>query len=210
MPGPFAATGISAARRRLLTLVPVAAFALAVRPALAATPIGEALAVSGETALQRGPDLARLTQGADLMVDDLVITRATGLARLLLSRDTLVNLGPAAQLRIDRFIASQGGVLELGGAMVFERPEGAAAEDVTIRTTFALIGVRGTKFFAGPSNGVFAVFTERGEVSVLAAGVKRILTAGQGVDIAAPGAPPGEVKSWGAVRIAAAYASVGL
>ena len=198
-------------RRRLLALMPAAGLILATRPAYAAVPVGSAIDVQGIVKAQRGTDLQDLAPDSDILLDDLVLTAEDSFAELLLKTDTTINLGGGAQLLIDQFVIDQGGVLVLGsGAMVFDRPEGAPAADVTIKTTFAMIGVRGTKFFAGPSNGVFGVFCEHGEVRVLAFGVKRILNAGDGCDFAALGEPPSEIKQWGAPRIAAAYASVGL
>jgi len=114
-------------------------------------------------------------------------------------------------LLIDTFIAGQGGTIELGtGQMVFDRPEGLAKIDLTMRTAFGMIGVRGTKFFAGPSRGVFGVFVEHGLVEVTGGGVTRQVGRGQGVDIATPGAAPSEVAQWGGARIREAYASVGV
>ena len=198
-------------RRSLLALTPAALLALSLRPAWAATSIGKAVTVNGLADLRRGATVGTLMPDTEIMIDDEVITRTDGSAQLLLTPDTVVNLGAGARLLIDAFIANQGGTLTLGsGALAFDRPEGAAPEDTTIKTAFAMIGVRGTKFFAGPSKDVFGVFVERGSVRVLAAGVSRVLHDGDGVDIAAPGSPPSEVKKWGAPRIAAAYASVGL
>jgi len=93
---------------------------------------------------------------------------------------------------------------------MFDRADDLPKIKLTVRSRFGLIAVRGTKFFAGPSKGVFGIFVERGEVQVTAAGVSRSLKAGDGVDIAKPGQPPSEVKQWGKPRIEAAYASVGL
>ena len=97
--------------------------------------------------------------------------------------------------------------------MVFDRPENLRPLDLTVRSTFARIGVRGTRFFAGPSKGVFAVFVERGSVEVSGsargAGSTRILGPGEGVDITRAGRA-GPVVRWGQARIDAAFASVGL
>ena len=70
------------------------------------------------------------------------------------------------------------------------------------------MAVRGTRFFAGPSNNLFGVFVARGVVTVSAAGQQVTLREGEGTDIASPGAPPTPVKRWGAERIRAALASV--
>ena len=94
--------------------------------------------------------------------------------------------------------------------MLAFRPEGLAKIDLTMRTAFGMIGVRGTKFFAGPSRGVFGVFVEHGLVEVTGGGVTRQVGRGQGVDIATPGAAPSEVAQWGDARIREAYASVGV
>ena len=206
----FEAGTLRVTRRALLALMPTAGLMLTTRPAFADVPVGSAVDVQGIVQVQRGTEVHDLAPDSDILLDDLVLTAERSFAELLLETDTTINLGSGAQLLIDQFVIDQGGVLELGaGAMVFARPEGAPAADVTIRTTFAMIGVRGTRFFAGPSNDVFGVFTEHGEVHVLANGVKRILHAGEGCDIAAPGEAPSEIKPWGEKRIVAALASAG-
>jgi ferric-dicitrate binding protein FerR (iron transport regulator) len=77
-----------------------------------------------------------------------------------------------------------------------------------IRSPFALIAVRGTRFFAGPSNGRFGVFVERGSVAVMAAGQQVVLHDGEGTDVSSPGARPTPVRRWQPPRIRAALASV--
>jgi ferric-dicitrate binding protein FerR (iron transport regulator) len=112
-------------------------------------------------------------------------------------------------LRIDRYLLGVGGVLQLGrGPMVFDRDEAAAKIDMAVRSPFGLIAVRGTRFFAGPSNGVFGVFTERGLVTVIGVNEAVQVGPGYGTDIAAPGSEPTPPHLWGAPRIAAAFASV--
>jgi ferric-dicitrate binding protein FerR (iron transport regulator) len=79
---------------------------------------------------------------------------------------------------------------------------------VRIRSAFGLIAVRGTRFFAGPSNNVFGVFVERGSVAVSAAGRRVIVRAGQGTNISHPGAAPTPPAPWGEGRIRSALNSV--
>lgn len=196
-------------RRDVLAAV---AASLLVRPALAANQtIGSAEEVRGFVTAQQTADVRSLSNGAALLLKDLVETGEESFARLELSGATSVRLGAKAKLLIDRFVAEAGGVLRLGdGALLLDRADELPKIDLHIRTRFGLIAVRGTKFFAGPSNGKFGVFVERGSVTVSAAGVSRRLRAGQGVDIASPGRPPSRVAAWKPQRIAAAYASVGL
>ena len=95
----------------------------------------------------------------------------TGVASRLgmrLGRNTTVKLGEQARLKIDRFIVDAGGEMTLSsGPMLFDgQPLRAGLQ---IRSPFALIAVRGTRFFAGPSNGRFGVFVVRGSVAVTSA-----------------------------------------
>ena len=85
---------------------------------------------------------------------------------------------------------------------------GRVTADLAVRSPFGLIAVRGTRFFAGPSNGVFSVFVERGAVQVVGVNTWVIVTGGSGTDIAQPGGEPTHPHPWGAARIANAIASV--
>lgn len=194
-------------RRHILASLPLV---LTASPALAADEIGVSVAARGGSLLEHQGQIAPLTPGVLLYERDVVRTADDGFAELLLNTATQINLGPQSEVEIDKFVADIGGLITLGGAMAFDRPDDLPPVELTIRTAFAQIGVRGTRFFAGPSKGVFAVFVDRGAVTVQAGGVTRALGAGDGVDIALPGDPPSEVTTWGAARIAAAFASVGL
>ena len=94
-----------------------------------------------------------------------------------------------------------------GGAMLFDG-EAQNGRGISVRSPFALIAVRGTRFFAGPSAGVFGVFVARGRVSVTAAGRQVELKQGQGTNIANSGAPATDPANWGEGRIRQALASV--
>ena len=200
-----------AGRRSVLTALILTAALILAEKSVAASEIGKAVATRGKVDRRRQAAVERLTAGASLIDRDIVATGAQAFAELRLGRDTQVFLGEETELTIDRYIAGQGGTLELGtGRMLFDRPDAGKPVDVELRTAFGMIGVRGTKFFCGPSRGHFAVFVERGAVSVRNAGITRTVRDGEGVDIAAPDAAPSEPVSWGAARIREAYVSVGL
>ena len=196
-------------RRLLLTGIPASLLA---RPAFAADDrVGEAGDVRGKVVARRTDEVRDLVVGSGVRIKDKVETASESFARLDFAGGTIVHLGSMAKLLIDKFVAESGGLLELGeGAMLFDRADDLAKIKLEVRSRFGLIAVRGTKFFAGPSKGVFGVFVERGSVRVEAAGVRRRLKAGDGVEIPAEGKPPGRVKKWGKARIDEAYASVGL
>nr|WP_275788152.1 FecR family protein [Rhizobium gei] len=179
-------------------------------PSRASPVIGKAADIRGKANVRRATKEQGLEKGGPIMTEDYVLTGADSFADLQLD-DTRLLLGSKTELLIDSFIASQGGTMELGtGQMVFDRPEGLPRIDLALRTTFGMIGVRGTKFFAGPNRGVFAVFVEHGQVSVEGGGVQRLVGAGEGIEIAKPGDAPNETVVWKEARIAEAYASVGL
>jgi ferric-dicitrate binding protein FerR (iron transport regulator) len=118
-------------------------------------------------------------------------------------------MGQQARLTIDRFLVNAGGEIDLrSGAILFDRPPGSAPTRVRIRSSFGLIAVRGTRFFAGPSAGVFGVLVVRGRVTVSAAGVRVLLRRGQGTNIASPGAAPTPPAAWKPERIRSALESV--
>lgn len=198
-------------RRLFIAGSALALTGIGIRATQANAIIGKAVEITGEVTRKQEDHLEGLKAGASLMDHDFVKTGAKSFAALELGDDTSLLLGSDTELLIDTFIAGQGGTIELGtGQMVFDRPEGLAKIDLTMRTAFGMIGVRGTKFFAGPSRGVFGVFVEHGLVEVTGGGVTRQVGRGQGVDIATPGAAPSEVAQWGGARIREAYASVGV
>lgn len=202
---------VSLSRRLFMAGGALALTGVGIRATQANAVIGRAVEVTGEVNRRQENLLEGLRAGANLMDHDFVTTGKESFAELALGDDTSLLLGSETELLIDTFIAGQGGVIELGtGQVVFDRPEGLAKIDLTMRTAFGMIGVRGTKFFAGPNRGVFAVFVEHGRVEVTGGGVTKAVSRGEGVEIKAPGEAPGEVKQWGEARIREAYASVGI
>lgn len=198
-------------QRRQLLAVPLAlGLGLGLRQARAGSAIGTTLGLTGRGRISRAGIESALHPKDPLMEGDDIRTLAASTAALELFRATEIHLGPETRFTLDRFSADLGGIVTIGGAMVFDRPDDLPKLDLTVQSAFGQIGVRGTRFFAGPSKGVYGVFVARGTVEVSAGGQRRSLQAGEGVDIAAPGDAPGAVARWGRTRIDAAFASVGL
>jgi ferric-dicitrate binding protein FerR (iron transport regulator) len=150
-----------------------------------------------------------LANAAPVFVHDQVGTGHGARLTMQLGRDTRLKLGEQTRITIDRFLVDAGGEITLNsGPVMFERPQGSAPAPVRIRSAFGLIAVRGTVFFAGPSRGVFGVFVERGSVAVSGRRRQVVLRAGEGTDIARPGAAPTPPSTWGAARIYDAILSV--
>lgn len=204
-------------RRQVLTAAGTMALAAAL-PARAAQPIGQVIDARGDVTRHVNDIASALSTGAELQAEDLVATGDKSFASMMLGSDTRILMGANTEVLLDSFLAEQGGVLELvSGDMVFDRPEGMPKIDLTIRTTFGQIGVRGTKFFTGRNRGNFAVFVEHGLVEVKSGATTRKVGPGEGVDIATDaktrslfGADISSTKKWGKGRIEEAYKAVGL
>jgi hypothetical protein len=175
----------------------------------AAEPAGTVEALRGEATAQAGSGIRPLAQNAPVLVGDLVATAAQSAMALRLGTATQVHLGPETRLRIDRFLIKAGGVLELArGAMLFDHDPAAGQTEMAVRSPFGLLAVRGTRFFAGPSNGVFGVFVYRGLVLVVGQNTSVAVQPEFGTDISAPGAEPTPPHRWAEARIKAAEATV--
>ncbi|MGH8432595.1 MAG: FecR family protein [Solimonas sp.] len=177
-------------------------------PARAAERVGSVEDVKGDAFAEIDTARRTLDPAAPVFLGDEVATGIASRLGMRLGRDTMVRLGEQARLKIDRFLVDAGGDMTLrSGPLLFDRPPGSAPAAV-IRSPFALIAVRGTRFFAGPSNGRFSVFVARGSVAVISAGQQVIVREEEGTDFVSPGTPPTPVKRWGSERIRIALASV--
>jgi ferric-dicitrate binding protein FerR (iron transport regulator) len=164
--------------------------------------------VKGEAFVEKGSTRRALDRAAPIFINDTVVTAAASRLSMRLGSDTSLKLGERARLVIDRYLIKAGGEITLGsGPMLLDRPPGTP-QRLDIRSPFGLIAVRGTRFFAGPSNNVFGVFVARGRVTVSAAGRRVTLRAGEGTDIRWLGARPTLPARWGEPRVRAALASV--
>jgi hypothetical protein len=194
--------------RRLL-LTGLAAAWCGVYHASAADSAGEVETTRGECYAQTATERRVLAPAAAVFVGDAIGTGVQSALAMHLGAATQVKLGAETRLRIDRFLVNAGGVLLLErGGMLYDHDTNAGSSAVTVHGPFGLIAVRGTRFFAGPSNGVFGVFVERGSATVVGKRTAVLLVSGKGTNLAHPGAEPTAPVEWGAARIANAMASV--
>jgi len=179
-------------------------------PSRAADRAGRVEEIKGEAFVDVSDQHRALEKSSDVYVGDRVATGVSSRLTMLLGEDTTIKLGEKAQLVIDQFLSTTGGEISLqSGPMLFDRPSGSRPVPVKIRSSYGLIAVRGTKFFAGPSNGVFGVFVDHGTVAVSGGGSEIVLQAGQGTNLESPGSKPSAASTWGPERIRSAFDSVG-
>jgi ferric-dicitrate binding protein FerR (iron transport regulator) len=192
-------------RETLVGMVAIASAALQ-RRAWALDQIGKVTDIRGTASAETSAGTRSLAEDGPVFLAELLRTGDESRLGLHLGLRTSVRLGARSKLRVDRYIADAGGEIIVDtGQLLFD---GRARRGLTVRSPYALIAVRGTKFFAGQLDYGFSVFVARGVVSVSAAGTQVILREGDGTDIAFVGAPPGPVKKWGAPKIARAFALV--
>lgn len=172
-------------------------------------PAGNVATLKGEGVAEAKNARRPLSQGENVFIEETVGTGAASRMTLALGKETTIKLGEKVRLRIEKHLVDAGGSFDLqSGAASFDRGAGAPKGDTTIRSPYGLLAVRGTKFFAGPSNGVFGVFVVHGRVDVTAGGKTVRLTKGLGTNIKAPGAAPSPAAAWKPARIRQALRSV--
>jgi ferric-dicitrate binding protein FerR (iron transport regulator) len=182
---------------------------MAIRHAEATDAAGNVEELKGNAFAETGQQHRVLDKASPIYVGDHVSTAAASRLTMHLGADTTIKLGENTQLVIDKFLEQTGGEISLeSGSMLFDRPSGARRIPMQIRSAYALIAVRGTQFFAGPSNNVFGIFVQSGTVEVSAAGTTVTLNPGQGTNLEKPGAAPTQPVNWGQPRIDAAYNSI--
>lgn len=197
-----------AVSRRQALLAGVAAI-VAGGPAVAEeSPAGTVQTLRGD-AFAEGPKPRRALQPTALVfIGDMVETATNSALTMHLGKATIVKLGALAKFRIDNFVVDAGGTFDLDQGPVLIDHNGRKDENLQVRSPYGLMAVRGTMFFAGPSNDVFGVFVARGLVAVTGGGRTVLLRPGLGTNIAHPGDAPTEPRRWSPGRIKAALRSV--
>ena len=208
MVSDFANRG-SLSRRVLLQCIVLAGASGQLRPLFAAEQIVGAVSdVNGEAVAQLNDRRRKLTQKSPLYIGDTINTGAQSRLRALLARKTSLRLGANTKVRIEQSLVNTGGELVLDSGVLLIDTSGKLPKGLEVQSPFALIAVRGTRFFAGPIEGIFGVFVSRGAVDVTAGNRTVRLGTGEGTDIARPGDEPGPVKKWGKPKIDKAMALV--
>jgi FecR protein. len=152
-------------------------------PARAVERVGSVEDVKGEAFAELDAVRRTLDRAAPVFLADEVVTGAASRLGMRLGRkyDDQAWRTSAAEDRSVSCRCRRGDDAALG-AVAVRSTAAQRARGVRIRSPFALIAVRGTQFFAGPSNGPFGVFVARGSVAVTSAGQQVILREGEGTD----------------------------
>ena len=188
--------------------------ALAV-PAVAAGPsVGMVTKAQNAASVVTDGNAVSARVGTVVHLQDSVQTGSDGRLEVTFRDGTKVTLGENANIVIDKYVfnpdesVGQASLNVTEGAFRFVtgRMKEMSNKNITVTTTAAQIGVRGTNFWGGKLRH-YGVFDFSGKVDVTAQGKTVGLSPGQGTDIPAGGAP-GNPTTWSAAKIAEALKTI--
>jgi len=133
-------------------------------PAALAADIGQVKTAKGPVTIERGGQSLPVTVGMRVQTSDVVKTGADASVGITMVDDTLLSAGPNSILSLDRCeydpTTSKGRFdtsLKTGSlAVVSGRIAKQSPEAMTVRTPFAVLGVRGTEFAVSTHEPVLA------------------------------------------------------
>lgn len=174
-------------------------------PTLAQTrpsPIGAIDEIRGEAFAESNGERRKLAAKGDIFVGDVLSTGNNALIVMKLGPATTIKLGADSRLKVDRYLAETGGEFDMqAGHMMFERTGKPTTQGITFKSVYGLLAVRGTRFYAGPNQGQFALLVGEGRVEVTAGGRTVMVRPQQGIDIKSPGSQPTTPAAWRLPRV---------
>lgn len=137
-----------------------AALVLGLAQPIPAADIGQIKVSKGAVTIERGAQAQPAAVGMRLQTLDVVKTGADGSVGINMSDNSLLSLGPNSTLSLDRYefdsTTNQGAFdasLRNGSlAVVSGRIAKQSPEAVSVRTPYAVLGVRGTEFVVSADN----------------------------------------------------------
>jgi len=195
-------------RRTFLSLPALLPLFVSIRALAAGPPAGAVEEVRGTATGEIDGNKQVLSSRAEVYVGEKISTAEQSRIELRLGLDTKVRLGDMAQIKIDRFEDAGGELTLEAGPVLLDKPSKSAPQSVQLKSPFGVVTVRGSKIFAGPSQGQFGVLVVDGDVTVQAGGRSVRLRSGEGTNIKSPGATPTPARRWAEARVRAALASV--
>lgn len=194
-------------RRGALVAAVGTCWAALMRRACAGDQIGTVTEIRGTASAETAGDTRTLIENGPVFVEDLLHTGDGARVTLQLGTGILLRLGATSKVRVSHYVGGVGGEIVMDGGQILCDGR-AGSKGLTVRSPYALIAVRGGKFFAGEFDGGYSVFAALGVVSVSAAGTSVTLRAGDGTDILSIGASPTPSRKWSAPKVARAFALV--
>jgi hypothetical protein len=197
---------------------PIAFLALAALPAALAAAEGTRScavdAVEGETARYWESGVwSGVAEGLAIPVEAKIATGPEDRVRIVCDDGVVVTVGAATEVNLEQLAGPAGRdrnvFVQLLEGIVGVLAPARSWGRFEVRTPVAIASVRSTEWLVENMAGEAAVFVRDGRVAVdVRDGGRVTLAAGEGITVAADGAP-GEVKTWGAARIERSTAALG-
>lgn len=182
--------------------------------AQAETPVGELVGVQGGVFIVNDTEETSAEIGDPVFLNDVVETDSNARALVLLKDETELILGSNASLKVDKYVFDPADVESNEGDFLLKGPflwvSGLLPKDnknVSLKTEFGSIGIRGTSVWGGMLKEDFGVFVLDGKVFFTTPTGRVSIEQGEGISIGSQ-ATALEVKKWKTPKIDAAISTV--
>ena len=181
-------------------------------------PAGVVERVQGQGLAVQNANVRPLTPGAEVFVGEILSTGSDARLEIRMHDDAIFTLAAETSFVIVDFtfggaanepraflLLMEGAFLAVSGSIAL-----ADNGDMTVQTSVATIGIRGTTVWGGPLDGLFRVVLLEGTLATVANadGVVELNQIDAGTIITGPGASPTVPSPWGRALLAAAKATV--
>ena len=182
-----------------------------------AAPVGKVGRLQGEASFAAAGGKVAVMVGAPVEQDQTIETGAGARLEISFIDGTSFTIGEKSKVTVDRFVFNPDGnknAIKLAVVGPFRFISGKLSKtlgaNISVKTPFATMGIRGTDVWGGPIDERYGVFLGTGIVSVTSGSKTVVLSkSGSGVNIAdAKGAQPGAVTQWPKEKIGRALATV--
>lgn len=185
---------------------------------LAANPdVGSVTRLENDASIIRSGSEIPLEIGAAIKENDEITSGKDARVEITFTDGTNLRIGENARIGIDEYLYDPDN--NVGNAIIgalqgpFRFITGKIGElknkRIEVKSSLATIGIRGTDFWGGPSQGTYGVFLFEGTIVVFNAQGGRIVSVpGTGVDVDGADKAPTAAEAWGSARAEAALATV--
>lgn len=201
----------------VLSLTVALVFSVAENSVAANSEVGTVTRLQSDAQIIRDGQTTLLKVGSVIRESDVINSEDMARIEITFTDGTKLLIGENARVEIDEFLYDPDNnigtaiVSALQGPFRFITGKIGQLKEkrVEIKSSAGTIGVRGTDFWGGPSQGTYGVFLFEGTIVIFnAEGGRIVSTPGTGVDLDGIDKIPGEVTVWDASRAQAALATV--
>ena len=200
-----------------LTLTTGLLFVTAENSIAANSDVGKVTRLQSDAKIIRGNETIPIQVGSVIQENDEISSEEMARIEITFTDGTTLLIGENARIEIDEYLYDPGNGI---GTAIINALQGPfrfitgkigqlKKKRVEVKSSVGTIGVRGTDFWGGPSQGTYGVFLFEGTIVIFnAKGGRIVSTPGTGVDLDGIDKMPGEITVWDNARAQAALATV--